>query len=143
MSDSSFFIDTNILVYANDSSEPAKQEAAIMVVTDGIREGTAVISTQVLSEFWVTVTRRIRVPLDFKTAERQLYHMKAFRVIGIEYDTIKAAVHLQRRFEISYWDALILAAAKVAGCRRIFSEDLNPEQEFDGTLVINPFAEVP
>jgi len=141
MSDGSYFLDTNILVYANDGTEADKQSAAIRLIADGIRNGQAVISTQVLSEFWVTVTQKIQVTLDTDKAEKEVDRFKAMRIVGIEYDTVRAAIHLQRRFQISYWDSLILSAASIAGCRRIYSEDLNAGQSYDGLSIVNPFAE--
>jgi len=142
MSDGSYFLDTNILVYANDGTEADKQSAAIRLIADGIRNGQAVISTQVLSEFWVTVTQKIQVTLDTDKAEKEVDRFKAMRIVGIEYDTVRAAIHLQRRFQISYWDSLILSAASIAGCRRIYSEDLNAGQSYDGLSIVNPFAEI-
>jgi len=141
MSDGSYFLDTNILVYANDGTEADKQSAAIRLIADGIRNGQAVVSTQVLSEFWVTVTQKIQVTLDTDKAEKEVDRFKAMRIVGIEYDTVRAAIHLQRRFQISYWDSLILSAASIAGCRRIYSEDLNAGQSYDGLSIVNPFAE--
>jgi len=64
MSDGKYFLDTNVLVYANDKTEAAKQATAVRLIIDGIRSGRVVISTQVLSEFWVTVTQKIQVPLE-------------------------------------------------------------------------------
>jgi predicted nucleic acid-binding protein len=142
MSDGSYFLDTNILVYANDGTEADKQSAAIRLIADGIRNGQAVVSTQVLSEFWVTVTQKIQVTLDTDKAEKEVDRFKAMRIVGIEYDTVRAAIHLQRRFQISYWDSLILSAASIAGCRRIYSEDLNAGQSYDGLSIVNPFAEI-
>ena len=141
MSDGSYFLDTNILVYANDGTDAAKQATAIRLIIDGIRNGNAVVSTQVLSEFWVTVTQKIQVILDTDKAEKELDRFKAMRIVGIEYDTVRAAIHLQKRFQVSYWDSLILSAATIAGCGRIYSEDLNAGQSYDGPSVVNPFEE--
>jgi len=135
-----YFLDTNVLVYANDGSAARKQEAAMRLITDGIRSGRAVISTQVLSEFWVTVTQKLQVPLDRQTAEMELERFRALRVMGVEYGTVRAAVHLQKRHQLSFWDALILAAAQLAGCARLYSEDMNAGQEYDGLMVANPFS---
>ena len=141
MSDGSYFLDTNILVYANDGTDAAKQATAIRLIIDGILNGNAVVSTQVLSEFWVTVTQKIQVILDTDKAEKELDRFKAMRIVGIEYDTVRAAIHLQKRFQVSYWDSLILSAATIAGCGRIYSEDLNAGQSYDGPSVVNPFEE--
>jgi predicted nucleic acid-binding protein len=119
-----YFLDTNVLVYAND----------------GIRSGRAVISSQVLSEFWVTVTQKLQVPLDRQTAEMELERFRVLRVMGIEYGTVREAIHLQKRHQLSYWDALILAAAQLSGCARLYSEDMNEGQEYNGLMVANPFS---
>lgn len=140
MSDGSYFLDTNILVYANDGTDASKQAAAIRLITDGIRNGKAVISTQVLSEFWVTVTQKIQVTLDPEEAEKELDRFKAMRIIGIEYDTVRAAIHLQKRFRLSYWDSLIVSAATIAGCLCIYSEDFKVGQSYDRLSIVNPFV---
>lgn len=140
MTDGSYFLDTNVLVYANDRTEATKQPAAIQLVTEGIQSGRAVVSSQVLGEFWVTVTQKIQVPLDRRTAEREIEHLGAMRVVSVEYDTVRTALRLQERHQVSYWDALILAAASLAGCGHVFSEDLNAGQRYGRVVVRNPFA---
>lgn len=136
----SCFIDTNVLVYANDQTETAKQAIAIRLITDGIRSGRAVISSQVLSEFWVTITQKIQVPLDRETAEKELENFRAMRVISVDYDTVRTAVNIQKRCQISYWDALIISTAQIAGCERVFSEDLNDGQRYGNVTIRNPFT---
>lgn len=140
MAENSYFLDTNVLVYANDRTETAKQPAAIQLITDGIRSGRAVISSQVLGEFWVTVTQKIQVPLDRRTAEREVEHLRAMRIVSVEYDTVRTAIRLQERHRVSYWDALILAAASLAGCGDVYSEDLNAGQRYGRVVVRDPFA---
>lgn len=140
MSADSYFLDTNVLVYANDRTEAPKQSAAIQLITAGIQFGRAVISSQVLGEFWVTVTQKIRIPLDRRTAEREIEHLRAMRVVSIEYDTVRTAIRLQERYRVSYWDALILAAASLAGCGHVYSEDLNTGQRYGRVMVRDPFA---
>jgi predicted nucleic acid-binding protein len=140
MAAGSFFLDTNVLVYANDRTEAAKQSAAVQLIADGIQSGRAVISSQVLGEFWVTVTQKIQVPLDRRTAEREIEHLRTMQVVSIEYDTVRTAIRLQERHRVSYWDALILAAASLAGCTQVYSEDLNAGQRYGRLVVRNPFA---
>jgi predicted nucleic acid-binding protein len=110
------------------------------LITDGIRNGKAVVSTQVLGEFLVTVTQKIQVTLNPDKAENQIDRFRAMRIVSIEYDTVKAAIHLQKRFHISYWDALIISAATIAGCTCIYSEDLNAGQSYNGLSIVNPFV---
>ena len=140
MAAGSFFLDTNVLVYANDRTEAAKQSAAVQLIADGIQSGRAVISSQVLGEFWVTVTQKIQVPLDRRTAEREIEHLRTMQVVSIEYDTVRTAIRLQERHRVSYWDALILAAASLAGCAQVYSEDLNAGQRYGRVVVRDPFA---
>jgi predicted nucleic acid-binding protein len=140
MSDEKHFLDTNVLVYANDKTDPLKQAAAIRLVADGIRRGTAFISAQVLSEFWVTVTQKIEVPLERSIAAKEIERFRALRVVGIEYDTVRAAVGFQEKHRLSYWDALILAAAAIAGCSCIYTEDMNDGQTYGKVKIVNPFT---
>lgn len=135
----SYFLDTNVLVYANDRTDARKQQVAAHLITDGIRSGRAVVSSQVLSEFWVTITQKIQVPLDRDTAEKELERFRALRIMAIQYETVRAAVSLQARHQLSYWDALILAAARLAGCDRIYTEDMDADHIYDGVTVRNPF----
>lgn len=140
MPDDRIFLDTNILVYANDRTEGEKQPVAIELVTGGIRNDNAVISTQVLSEFWVTVTQKIQIPLSPNIALEEIRNFRSMHVVGVDYDTVMLAIRNQRRFQLSYWDALILAAARVGACSKILSEDLNNGQVYDDLMVVNPFG---
>lgn len=142
MSADSFFLDTNVIVYANDSSQTQKQKIAVQLITRGMRSGRGVISSQVLGEFWVTVTQKIKVPLARETALQEIEAFRTMRIVGVEYEAVRIGISLQNRFTISYWDALILAAAGIGGCKTVYSEDLNDGQEYDKITVINPFGEV-
>ncbi|MCX7030179.1 MAG: PIN domain-containing protein [Spirochaetes bacterium] len=135
-----YFLDTNVLVYANDSSDERKKNAAVQLIADGIRSGLGVISSQVLSEFWVTVTQKIHTPLDRETAGKEIEHFRALQVVSVEYDSVKAAIRLQARHQLAYWDALILATAVLSGCGRLFSEDMGEGRHYDGVVVVDPFA---
>ncbi len=139
MNGDKFFLDTNLLVYANDGTDPQKQEIARSLILDGIRNGNAVLSTQVLSEFWVTVTKKIKVPLSQEEAEKEIELLRAMRVESIDYMTVKAAIRIQLHHRLSYWDSLILASAHAAGCACVYSEDLNAGREIMGMIVQNPF----
>ena len=140
MPDEKSFLDTNVLVYANDQTDPIKQAIAIRLITDGIRKGSVYISAQVLSEFWVTVTQKIQVPLKRNIAAQEIERFRALSVVGIEYDTVRTAIGFQQRHQLSYWDALILAAAAIAGCQCIYSEDINDGQIYGKVRIINPFV---
>ena len=134
-----YFLDTNILVYANDASDPAKQAAAVKLIGEGLRSGRGVISTQVLGEFWVTVTRKIAVPLDGETAEAEIAKFEAFKIVSIGYDAVKSAIAKQKDYRLSYWDALILSAAELGGCETVYSEDLSSGRTYGGISVADPF----
>ena len=135
-----YFLDTNILVYANDRSDAGKHAGAVRLVSEGLRTRRAVISSQVLSEFWVTVTRKARVPLSQEVAEAELSRLGSMKVVPVDYDTVVFAVAMQKRHGVSYWDALILAAAELSGCSVVYSEDLSHEQRYGDLVVRNPFA---
>ncbi len=134
-----YFLDTNVLVYANDQSDPQRQVVASRLVGDGIRNRRAVISSQVLGEFWVTVTRKVRTPLSQEAADAELLRLGVMSVVPVGYDTVVLALHLLRRYGLSYWDGLILAAAQTARCSVVFSEDLSHGQRYGDALVQNPF----
>jgi predicted nucleic acid-binding protein len=136
MSARSFF-DTNVLVYADDKAAPAKQRRAIDLVAEHRRAGTGVVSLQVLQEYFVTVTRKLRV--DPQIARRKVELLAEFDVASPEVADILAAIDLHRLHGFSFWDALVLRAAKQAGCTVLFSEDLQDARQIDGIRIVNPF----
>ena len=138
MADREFF-DTNILIYASDRSEPEKQSQARRLLKRAIENDTGVVSAQVLSEFFTVVTRRIRQPLSIEEAEHVIEQLTILPVVAVDVALVRQAIGTCRRYQISYWDALIVAAAEKAGCTRIISEDLNPGQSYHGIAVVDPF----
>ena len=133
------FLDTNILVYAYDESESEKQTTAQALLTRGIEREEAVLSTQVLSEFFVVVTRRIKAPLSANQAEQVIDLLSILPVVEVDLKLVKRAVSVHGELQISYWDSLIISAAERAGCTKIQSEDLNAGQVYLGARVENPF----
>ena len=133
------FIDTNVLVYRYDSRDPVKQLRAQELVKSGIENQTAVVSAQVLGEFFTTVTRKIQIPLSTEEAQAAVDLISTLTVVALDLGLVRRAISTHRRYVISYWDALIVAAAESAGCTRILSEDLNHGQAYNGVLVVNPF----
>jgi predicted nucleic acid-binding protein len=101
---------------------------------------SGVLSAQVLGEFFTTVTRRIPDPLSIDEAEEVIRQVTILPVMDLDLALVHRAVGTSRRYHISYWDALIIAAAERAGCLRIFSEDLNSGQSYNGILIENPFS---
>jgi predicted nucleic acid-binding protein len=136
MSARSFF-DTNVLVYADDKAAPSKQRRALDLVAGHRRARTGVVSMQVLQEYFVTVTKKLRVEPGI--ARRKVELLAEFDVAVPEVADILAAIDLHRLHGFSFWDALVLRAAKQAGCSVLFSEDMQDAREIDGLQVVNPF----
>ena len=134
------FLDTNVLVYAYDSGEPEKQSRAQALLTEGIDREIAVLSAQVLSEFFVVVTQRMRSPLSVDQAEKLIDLFGILPVVEVDRRLVKHAVSACRELHISYWDSLIVCAAERGGCQKILTEDLNNGQIYHGVQVENPFA---
>lgn len=131
------FLDTNVLVYADDLEAGAKHDRARGIVAEVLSSGEGVVSTQVLQEFFVIVTGKLGV--DVAIARRKVELLAAMDVVGIDLDLILAAIDLRRLHSVSFWDALILRAAAVAGCGVLLTEDLQDGQIIGGVRVENPF----
>jgi predicted nucleic acid-binding protein len=136
MSARSFF-DTNVLIYTDDRAAPAKQRRALELVAEHRRAGTGVVSLQVLQEYFVTVTRKLHV--EAQVARRKVELLAEFDVAALGLPDILAAIDLHRLHKFSFWDALILRAAKQTGCTVLFSADLQQAREVDGVRIVNPF----
>lgn len=133
----STFLDTNVVVYAFDRADPARQRTAIAVLTGG---GRLVVSTQVLLEAWWVLTRKLESPLDEDRAREVIDQLCCLPVVATDAELVRRAIDAGRRFRIAVWDALIVEAARSGGCRRLVSEDLQPGMDFDGVVVENPFG---
>jgi predicted nucleic acid-binding protein len=138
MSSRSFF-DTNILVYSDDESAPRKQRRSRDLVAEHRRAGTGVVSLQVLQEYFVTVTRKLKV--DPRTARRKVELLAEFDVAAPQVADILAAIDIHRLHGFSFWDALVLRSAQQAGCRVLLSEDFQDGRELDGIQIVNPFRQ--
>lgn len=132
------FIDTNVFVYAVDTDDPEKQERAQEALEEA-RAGGVVLSSQVLQEFFVTVTRKIAQPLEHDEAAREVARLSLLDVVPLDAPLVQSAIGLCGRTSISLWDSLVVRAAVRAGCERLLTEDLNAGQRIDGVLVENPF----
>jgi predicted nucleic acid-binding protein len=130
------FFDTDILVYADDQRAGAKQNRVLDLVDRHRRDGTGVVSLQVLQEYFVTVTQKLEV--DSTVARRKVEILSEFDVVAPEVADILAAI-LHRLHGFSFWDALVVRAAKQAGSRVLLSEDFQDVREIDGVKVLNPF----
>jgi len=130
------FLDANILCYAQDRDSRAKQRRSREVIAALAASGAGVISTQVMQEFYVTVTRKMGVsPLAAKSV---LHTFSIFELVQTSPDLIDDAIDGSVLNGISFWDALIVAAAASAGCAVVYSEDLNPGQVIQGVRIENP-----
>jgi predicted nucleic acid-binding protein len=132
------FFDTNILVYSDDADAPAKQRRAIKLIEEHRRARSGVVSLQVLQEYFVTITRKLKV--DPRIARRKVELIAEFDVAGPEVSDVLAAIDLHRLHGFSFWDALILRAAKQTGCTLLYSEDMQDLREIEGIRIVNPFS---
>ena len=131
------FFDTNVFVYADDQQDAAKQRRAIELFNEHRRSRTGVVSMQVLQEYFVTVTRKLQ--LDARDARRRVELLSRFDVVVAEPNDVLAAIDLHRLYGISFWDAMIVRAAKQGGCKVLLSEDMQAGREIDGVEIVNPF----
>jgi predicted nucleic acid-binding protein len=134
------FFDTNVLIYADDKGSPAKQRRAVELVAEHRRAGTGVVSLQVLQEYFVAATRKLRV--DAAVARRKVELLAEFDVAAPELADVLAAIDLHRLHGFSFWDALVLRCAKQSGCTVLLTEDLQDRREVDGVRIVNPFRDV-
>jgi predicted nucleic acid-binding protein len=133
------FVDTNVLVYSRDVSEPQKQKQAMVWMSNLWNLRTGRLSFQVLQEFYVTVTDKLTPGLDHETARRDFRLLLSWQPVPVDARVIEGAWHLQDRYHLSWWDALIVSASQVADCRYLLTEDLQEGQKFGHVRVINPF----
>lgn len=134
------FVDTNILIYTASSAphEADKQNAAQRL----LEAGDLALSVQVLQEFYHQATRPNRQgAISQDHALRFIESISHFPVQDVTLEAFRTGAAISRRFRLSYWDGAILAAARVLGCDAVYSEDLSPQQDYDGLRVINPFPE--
>ena len=132
------FFDTNIFVYADDEAAPAKQDRAIQLIANARRWGTLVVSLQVMQEYFAVVTRKLGV--DAALAQRKVELLARTRVVRFDETDVIAAIELHRLTRISFGDAMIVHAARMAGADVLYSEDLQAGAILGGVRVENPFA---
>ena len=134
------FIDTNVFVYQIDSRDPRKQAIAERLVRDALASGSGCVSFQVVQEWLNTVTRKALVPLGLPQAQAYLDAVLApLLAVTASLGLYRRALDLQQRWQFSFYDALIVAAALEAGCRRLLSEDLQDGQRVESLVIENPF----
>ncbi len=135
------FFDTNILVYAVDWRDAAKQQAALALYAQALGDGSFAISTQVLNEFYNVTTRGAQPLLQRDQARMQVGALARQRVVALGTATTLAAMDLVERYSLQWWDALVLETARSIGASTLYSEDFQHRQRFGELTVINPFAE--
>lgn len=133
------FVDTNVLVYSRDTTETEKHTIASDTIQRLWEDRTGVISTQVCNEYFVTVTSKLNPGLPEDEAWDDLEALFSWNPIPVDVGCVRIARHVHARYRLSWWDCLIVAACSIAGCSRLLSEDLNPQQEYLGIQVIDPF----
>ena len=133
------FVDTNVIVYAYDKDAGDKHRVALDIMKDLWRSGLGSISTQLLQELFVTLTKKVSAPLDISVVRETVRRLSKWDVLLIDVDTIISATELQERYKYSFWDSLIIASAIAGGAKTIFSEDLSDGQTIQGITIKNPF----
>jgi predicted nucleic acid-binding protein len=134
------FLDSNVLVYSVDESPAEEVKHAKAADLVSARPEDLVLSTQVLQEFYVVTTRKLKNPLSEERAMKAVRGLAKLDVVSVDVQLVLAAVDTSRTAKISLWDALIIEAASRAGCERVLSEDLNAGQVIRGVRIENPFA---
>ena len=140
MIDDKVFLDSNVLVYAHDISAGAKHEIARATMSELWDQGSGVLSSQVLQEWFVIVTGKIPKPVEVSTARRIVEDLLSWEVVVNDGSSVLAAVDIHQRLGFSFWDSLILQAALRAGASRLLTEDLKHGQRVDGLRIENPFV---
>lgn len=138
MSDS-LFVDTNILVYYRDSSEPEKQPIAKNWIKSIWEKKLGRLSFQVLNEYYVTVTRKLNPGLDQQSARLDIVNLMAWDPVAVDKSLVENGWIIQDQYAFSWWDSLIIAAAQKANCSILLSEDLQHQQQIESLTIINPF----
>jgi predicted nucleic acid-binding protein len=137
------FVDTNVLVYSRDASEPAKQPAAErwLRLLWATRSGR--LSSQVLNEYYSVVTEKLRPGLGRDEARADVRNLMSWAPVPTDGPVVEGAWTVQDRYGLSWWDALVVSAAQVAGCAWLLTEDLQHGQTLDGVTVVDPFLTEP
>ena len=132
------FIDTNVLVYADSADAGDKQARASALIAQCLRDGDGVISTQVLHEFVNAAIRKLALPLDLLRSRVRLY--SRFETVNASPAAVLDALDLHALNKISFWDALIVQAARQSGCVQLLTEDLQAGAVLAGVRIVNPFS---
>ena len=137
------FVDTNVLVYARDASEPEKQHKASAWMAYLWTNRNGRLSFQVLQEFYVTVTQKLDPGLNKQDAREDIRSLQSWGPIIVNERVVEKAWVIQDRYQLSWWDSLIVGAAQAGNCKYVLTEDLNEDQRFGDLIVVNPFNTLP
>jgi predicted nucleic acid-binding protein len=137
MSGGRSFFDTNVLIYAYSEADPERHARAVALYEEHLTAGTMLISTQVVQEFYAAASRKLKFPHE--TARWMARALLELPLMTVTADLIRAALEIEARYEISFWDSLILAAADAGGADVIYTEDLNHGQLYGRVMALNPF----
>lgn len=135
------FVDTNILIYAEDRDAKRKHDVARALIVDLWESREGVVSVQVLQEFYVNVTQKLKKPLSAAKAKEIVEEYLTWTVVDNTGRMLVDAIDLQKKAQLSFWDSLIVQAAIQSGCDLLSSEDMNAGQRFASVTVVNPFKQ--
>jgi predicted nucleic acid-binding protein len=133
------FVDTNVLVYAHDTSAGVKHDRAAALIAELWTSGEGALSVQVLQELFVTVTRKVPAPVSAEAARQIVADLAHWHVHEPDADDVLAAIDIHSQHGISFWDAMILRSAIAQSCPVLYSEDLSAGARYDGVEVVDPF----
>ncbi len=131
------FIDSNILIYTDDASAIEKQTQAVQLIQSGWHNGNAILSTQVLQEYFSASTRKLGISAE--NAQRKIELLSHLEVATIEHQDVVGAVEIHRLHAFSFWDALIVKMAQKTGCSILYSEDMQHNRKIGNVRIVNPF----
>jgi predicted nucleic acid-binding protein len=133
------FVDANVLLYSEDGADLQKQATAIEWLTLLWAQRVGAVSTQVINEFYVNATKKLKPPLSIDSARKECKRYAVWQPWVIDQATVDSAWEIESRYGLHYWDCLVVAAAQHMGCRYLLSEDMGHEQFYGAVQVINPF----
>jgi predicted nucleic acid-binding protein len=139
----SVFVDSNVLIYSEDGRDPVKKARALEWLEALWVRQAGRLSTQALNEFYVNSTRKIQPPLPQGEARAKIRRFQAWDPLMIDHAVIETAWAVEARYQLHFWDSLIVAAAQHQDCKLLLSEDLADGQSYGMVKVINPFANSP
>ncbi|OYW63598.1 MAG: VapC toxin family PIN domain ribonuclease [Hydrogenophilales bacterium 12-64-13] len=135
------FVDTNILVYARDPGRPGKQALAHLWMARLWEQRSGRLSIQVLQEYYVTVTAKLKPGLPAALAREDVRNLALWNPVATDVRLLESAWSLADRYGFSWWDAQIVAAARRSGCDILLTEDMQNGQDIEGLIIVNPFAQ--